>query len=113
MRSSLTFLTFVLLTTVTWGVYGPLLHVGQTEMGDNGQPAAWRPFICVGLAYFLIAVVYPGFVLLTKGESGNWSLGGLFWSSIAGAIGAVGALAIIFAFKYGGDPLYVIVAAAP
>ncbi len=38
-----------------WGVYGPVLHKGQMAM----QGSRLRPFICVGLAYFLIAVLVP------------------------------------------------------
>jgi len=47
------------------------------------------------------------FVLQTKGESGSWSAGGIIWSFIAGLVGAIGALGIILAFKFGGKPVYV------
>jgi len=63
--------------------------------------------MCVGIAYFLIAVVFPLFVLQTKGESGSWSAGGIIWSFIAGLVGAIGALGIVLAFKFGGKPVYV------
>ena len=103
-----TFLVFVILTFCCWGVYGPVLHLGQEALGDGPrQLSSLRPFICVGIAYFLIAVVYPLFVLQTKGESGSWSAGGITWSFIAGLVGAIGALGIILAFKFGGKPVYV------
>ncbi len=103
-----TFLVFVILTFCCWGVYGPVLHLGQEALGAGPkQLSSLRPFICVGIAYFLIAVVYPIFVLRTKGESGSWSAGGIIWSFIAGLVGAVGALGIILAFKFGGKPVYV------
>ena len=103
-----TFLVFVILTFCCWGVYGPVLHLGQEALGDGPkQLSSLRPFICVGIAYFLIAVVYPLFVLQTKGESGSWSAGGIIWSFIAGLVGAIGALGIILAFKFGGKPVYV------
>ena len=103
-----TFLVFVILTFCSWGVYGPVLHLGQEALGDGPrQLSSLRPFICVGIAYFLIAVVYPLFVLQTKGESGSWSAGGITWSFIAGLVGAIGALGIILAFKFGGKPVYV------
>ena len=103
-----TFLVFVILTFCCWGVYGPVLHLGQEALGAGPkQLSSLRPFICVGVAYFLIAVVYPLFVLQTKGESGSWSAGGIIWSFIAGLVGAIGALGIILAFKFGGKPVYV------
>ena len=105
---SLTFLIFVILTFCCWGLYGPVLHVGQEVMGGGGgQKSLLRPFICVGVAYFLIAVLFPIIVLGAKGESGHWSGGGFFWSFFAGAVGAIGALGIILAFKFGGKPAYV------
>ena len=103
-----TFLVFVILTFCCWGVYGPVLHLGQEALGGGPrQLSSLRPFICVGIAYFLIAVVYPLFVLQTKGESGSWSIGGFTLSFISGLVGAIGALGIILAFKYGGKPVYV------
>ena len=103
-----TFLVFVVLTFCCWGVYGPVLHLGQEALGDGPkQLSSLRPFMCVGIAYFLIAVVFPLFVLQTKGESGSWSAGGIIWSFIAGLVGAIGALGIVLAFKFGGKPVYV------
>lgn len=103
----LMFLPFVALTFLSWGLYGPTLHLGQDAFGAEGQRSAFRPFICVGLAYFLVAVVVPALVLRTKGEVGHWTMKGFIWSFAAGAIGAVGALGIILALKFGGDPIYV------
>ena len=45
----------VLTTVVCWGSYGPLLHRGQVKM----ENCRLRPFMCVGLAYFAIAVIVP------------------------------------------------------
>ena len=101
------FLIFVILTFCCWGLYGPLLHVGQEIMGGGEGKSMLRPFICVGVAYFLIAVLFPIFVLVTQGETGNWSASGFFWSFVAGAVGAIGALGIILAFKFNGKPSYV------
>ena len=101
------FLVFVIITFICWGIYGPVLHHGQDGMGIPGQKSSLRPFVCVGIAYFLIAVLYPVVVLITKGESGHWTTFGFIWSFVAGAVGAVGALGIIMAFKLGGKPVYV------
>lgn len=101
-------LIFVVLTFCCWGVYGPVLHIGQEIMGDGpGKLSSLRPFICVGVAYFLVAVVYPLATLKSVGEKGSWSASGFVWSFIAGAVGAVGALGIIMAFKFQGKPVYV------
>lgn len=96
-------LAFIGLTFFCWGAYGPVLHRGQMAMGQSRL----RPLICVGLAYFAIAVVVPGIVLYMNGEKGDWTAGGVFWSLAGGALGAVGALGIILAFNFGGNPTYV------
>ena len=102
------FLLFTVMTFCCWGIYGPVLHVGQAKMaGEPGQLSSLRPFICVGVAYFVIAVAVPLIVLRTKGESGNWTVAGFTISFIAGLITAVGALGIILAFKFQGKPVYV------
>ena len=93
---------------VCWGAYGPVLHKGQAAM----EHSRLRPFLCVGLAYFAIAVVVP-YLLLTSGmvvEHSNFSwatLPGASWSLMAGAMGAIGALGIILAFNLGGKPIFV------
>ncbi|MEM7784424.1 MAG: hypothetical protein AAF623_13805 [Planctomycetota bacterium] len=102
-----TFLAFVALTFCCWGIYGPVLHVGQEEMAGGVGKASLRPFMCVGIAYFLIAVVYPMFILNSKGEQGNWTGKGFAWSMAAGIITAIGALGIVLAFKFQGKPVYV------
>ena len=107
MRSFLTIFAFIALTFFCWGIYGPVLHQGQYGMGDGGVPSSLRPFICVGIAYFLIAVVVPVAWLQTRGEKGNWTTGGTTWSLLAGVAGALGALGIILAFKFRGSPVYV------
>ena len=105
---NLTFLVFVVITFCCWGLYGPVLHIGQEVMGGgHGELSLLRPFICVGGAYFLIAVLFPIIVLFTRGETGGWTASGFIWSFAAGAIGAIGALGIILAFKFNGRPAYV------
>ena len=104
---SFSFLAFVAMTFCCWGIYGPVLHVGQAQMAGGIGKASLRPFMCVGIAYFIIAVVYPLLVLKTKGETGNWSTSGFIWSFGAGVITAIGALGIVLAFKFQGKPVYV------
>jgi drug/metabolite transporter (DMT)-like permease len=107
MRSLLLVLSFVVLTFLSWGLYGPVLHQGQRLLGDGVHPSSLRPFICVGIAYFLIAVVVPLLALRAKGEKGNWTVMGAVWSFLGGAAGAMGALGIVLAFKFHGSPVYV------
>lgn len=107
MKSLIAALPFIALTAFCWGVYGPVLHKGQHLMGDHDHPSSLRPLICVGIAYFIIAVIFPVIMLRTKGEKGNWTTSGFIWSFLAGAAGALGALGIVLAFKFKGSPIFV------
>jgi hypothetical protein len=93
----------ILLTAFCWGVYGVVLHVGQHEMLESRL----RPFICVGLAYFLLGVLLPLVWLYFYGEKGRWTATGTVWSLFAGGVGALGALGVILALTFGGRPVYV------
>jgi hypothetical protein len=94
-------------TIFCWGVYGPVLHAGGMKMADQGGHALWRPFICVGVAYMAIGIIVPAVLLAWRGEKGNFSALGIFWSFVAGVAGAVGALGILLALRFGGRPVYV------
>src|SRR4029079_19740109 len=118
-----TFLLFgaIALTVLCWGLYGSVLKQGQVKMAADAaagaaspgvaaapiHPASLRPFVCVGLAYFLIGVIVAAVWLHYYGEKGEWTIYGLVWSLAGGAMGALGALGIILAFKFGGQPIYV------
>ncbi len=93
----------VALVICCWGSYGPVLHIGQAAMHHS----RFRPLICVGLAYFLIAVVVGYLWLAATGEASEFNFTGTFWSLMGGAAGAIGALGIIMAFNFGGKPVYV------
>lgn len=93
----------IAMAVVCWGAYGPVLHIGQTKMGGSRL----RPFCCVGIAYFIIAVAAPIVMLEASPHDGNYTFMGMVWSIIAGAAGAMGALGIILAFTYGGKPIMV------
>ncbi len=86
-----------------WGAYGPVLHRGQAGM----QGSRLRPLVCVGLAYFAIAVVVPQMILTATPEPSAYTFFGTAWSLAAGAAGALGALGIIMAFNFGGKPVFV------
>jgi MFS family permease len=93
----------IVMAIVCWGSYGPVLHLGQMKMGGSRL----RPFCCVGLAYFLIAVLVPLAILSIDRAGSTWTLSGMLWSIAAGTAGAIGALGIILAFNYGGKPIFV------
>jgi hypothetical protein len=93
----------IALTACCWGSYGPVLHKGQMKMAGSRM----RPFLCVGLAYFVIAVLAPLPLLQVFVEPGGWTFGGVVWALAGGAAGALGALGIIMAFNFGGKPIYV------
>jgi hypothetical protein len=93
----------IALVICCWGAYGPVLHIGQAAMHHSRL----RPLICVGLAYFGIAVVVGYLWLAATGEASTFNFTGTFWSLMGGAAGAIGALGIIMAFNFGGKPVYV------
>jgi uncharacterized membrane protein len=97
-------LAYVLGAVLCWGMYIPTLHHGQKGFGPN---SAFRAFLFVGVAYFLIAVLVPAGLLAVRYEPSAMSAAGIKLSIIAGILGAVGALCVIFAIKSGAKPLYI------
>ena len=93
---------FALGAALSWGLYGPALHRGQVALGSP-----MRALLCVGVAYFLIGVIIPVASLSAQGSLSAFNSNGLITATIAGALGAVGAACIIYAFQYGGLPVYV------
>jgi drug/metabolite transporter (DMT)-like permease len=102
MLQFLSLVAAIALTAVCWGTYGPVLHFGREAMHSS-----LRPFMCVGLAYFMIAVLTPLALLARGGERGAWTTKGVLWSLLAGTAGALGALGVILALGFGGKPIYV------
>lgn len=101
-------LFFVVGAFLSWGCYVPVLHEGQSALGGGKPgPGALRAFLCVGLAYFATAVVIPLIVMIVNGEPMAMNGRGFTYSFAGGALGALGALCIIFALKSGGSPMYV------
>ncbi len=95
---------FVVLTILCWGAYVPTLHHGQSALGGN---SALRAFLFVGLAYLLVSIAVLGYLFVAKTEPLDFPSKGVSMSTYAGILGAIGALGIVFAMKYGGKPIYV------
>jgi drug/metabolite transporter (DMT)-like permease len=99
-------LAFAMMTVISWGVYGVLLHTGQMAMGDpvNGR---YKAFLFVGIAYLLTAVLAPLAFLVANGASWQMPGKGIAWSLLAGAAGAIGAFCVLLAFGAKGTPAVV------
>ena len=103
----LAWLAFALITVLSWGLYGVLLHTGQISMADpvNGR---YKAFLLVGVAYFLTAVLAPLVVLYVNDASWSFPVKGSIWSCLAGIVGAIGAFFVLMAFGAKGSPTVVI-----
>jgi hypothetical protein len=95
-------IVFVAGAVLSWGSYGALLHQGQTQLGNP-----LKALLCVGAAYFLIGVMVPVAALGAQGGLSGFNSTGLITATVAGALGAIGAACIIWAFRSGGLPIYV------
>jgi drug/metabolite transporter (DMT)-like permease len=103
-KTSMTWAIFAIAAALSWGVYGAMLHQGQTQLGSP-----LRAMLCVGVAYFLIGVLLPLGGLAAQGQLSlsGFNAVGTTTATVAGALGAIGAGCIIYAFRNGGLPNYV------
>lgn len=103
---------FVVGAALSWGIYGPALLKGSHGLGHGAEADAGRmkAFLCVGIAYLAMAVIYPIIALAKDGKLGGFfgEHGGATAAAIfAGVMGAAGALCVILAFGFGGRPIFV------
>jgi drug/metabolite transporter (DMT)-like permease len=97
-------LVFVVLAGLCWGVYVPLIAQGGKELNKN----PYAGFLCVGIAYFLIAIIYPLGVFWLGGSFPKFTAPGATFATLAGVAGALGALCVIFAtFEFKGPREFV------
>ena len=108
----MTWLTFALLTVLSWGVYGVILHKGRgyMPMGPETPHAGLKAFLFVCIAYALIGIV-SALVLKTRGSNWSFTSTGISWSLVAGVAGALGALTLVLALG-AASPIYKGAAAA-
>ena len=101
-KRSMVWMIFALGAVLSWGFYGVALHTGQVKLGSP-----LKALLCVGVAYFLIAVLAPVVALTGQGGITGFNTSGAIWAGLGGALGALGAVCIIWAFLNGGLPNYV------
>jgi hypothetical protein len=88
MEEMMSWMVFVAGAVLSWGLYGASLHRGQVMLGNP-----LKALLCVGIAYVLIAVLVPVGALVSQGDLRGFN--------------ASGAICIIYSFRAGGSPLYV------
>jgi len=98
----MTWVLFAAGAAASWGVYGAMLHRGQMQLGNP-----MKALLCVGVAYFLVGVLFPVVMLSSQGGLSGFNSTGTTSATVAGALGAIGAVFIILAFRAGGEALYV------
>ena len=90
--------------------------MGMLTAGGDPGIARIKAFLLVGVAYFLVAILGPVIILVTKGANWSFPMKGTAWSLVAGVVGALGALFVLLAFGAKGTPaavMTIIFAGAP
>ena len=90
-------LVFSVLAGLCWGTYVPLIQQGGAGLQRNSFAA----FLCVGMAYFLIAVLFPIGMFVSGEKTPQWNAYGITFATLAGVAGALGALCVIYANRSG------------
>lgn len=93
---------YVILAGLAWGTYVPIIFYGGTELTTRPGTIGGRlaSILCVGVAYFVLAVLIPVVLMAIRDDAKpEWKTNGLVFSALAGVMGAVGAICVIFASK--------------
>jgi hypothetical protein len=95
---------YVILAGLSWGTYVPIIFFGGSELSAKpGIGGRLMAIICVGVAYLVLAIVIPVIVFLMNQEA--WkdtnkidsAPAGYVFAALAGVMGAVGAICVVFA----------------
>ncbi|MCH2582985.1 MAG: hypothetical protein MK133_17515 [Planctomycetes bacterium] len=97
-----TWLIFALGTVCCWGAYGTAIHKSNSLLGEGLKTA-----LLVGVAYFFLAVLIPSLIMWKNGVDWNFPAKGTMFGLLAGSLGAIGAICVIYSMKSGGNPQYV------
>src|SRR2546423_4451509 len=92
-------LLYVALAGLSWGTYVPLIFYGGNELGGKAG-ARLMAILCVGVAYFVIAVLFPLFMFFRGEAWPEMTATGLVFSGLAGGAGAGGAVCVLFARQH-------------
>ncbi|MEL6898007.1 MAG: hypothetical protein AAFP90_18050, partial [Planctomycetota bacterium] len=101
-----------LCVALCWGMYGPTLTNARAVPGSDTTWGPFKPYVFIGVAYLVIAII-GGAAMMKLAFNDNFDYSGPYWPSakwgfLAGALGALGALALTYALtKGGGKPAYV------
>jgi hypothetical protein len=95
---------FAIAAALFWGAYVPTIFYGQIAFGANNPNRSFRAFLFIGIAYFVMAIVIPGiWILMHKSPAdGGFTFSGAWLSTLAGILGAAGALCVVFALRNAG-----------
>ncbi len=93
---------FVALAGLCWGTYVPLVAQGGKELKNP-----YASLLCVGIAYFLMAVLFPVVIMTVRRKWPVWTRAGVTFATLAGVAGALGALGVILATEFGGPRIFV------
>jgi drug/metabolite transporter (DMT)-like permease len=85
-------LVYSIAAGLCWGTYVPFV-----QQGIRGLGSAYGSFLCVGIAYFLIAVLFPIALFMMGEKTPVWNVSGATFATLAGVAGALGALCVIYA----------------
>ena len=94
---------FVVLAGICWGTYVPLVAQGGKELSRN----AYASFLCVGVAYFLLAVLFPVGILLVRGKWPRWTATGILFATLAGTTARCALGVILATVEFRGPRIFV------
>ena len=98
---------YVVLAGLAWGTYVPIIFFGGQLLSPADPKAIGgrlASILCVGVAYFVLAVLIPIALMALRDDAQvKWQTTGLVFSGLAGVMGAIGAICVIFASKAATD----------
>lgn len=95
---------FAIAAALFWGAYVPTIFYGQMGFGATNPNRSFRAFLFIGVAYVLMAIVIPAIWIWTHKSpaDGGFTFNGAWLSTLAGILGAAGALCVVFALRNAG-----------